>query len=392
MPPPLKTVKKFLLILLLVGVIGGGFAFWRSRAASKVTPADEKPQFVTACKRDITQTYKATGNIVPATSTEIRSEATGTITKLLVRPGDQVSVGQPLLELDQSEIVLHIEEAKLEIEAAKLRLQKAKQDRDRRATLMAHQYVNEKELKDAETDVLLGENALQTQEAHLRTLQNQLTKTALSAPYAGVILELQARPGMVVTGAQAGREGTVLMTIADLSKLKVEAAVNEVDVAQFSQNMPVKLTFDSARGITISGTVDFISPSASSKAQNRGGGDSQGSSQSGSHNFPVEISFVSTDPRIRPGMTANIEATLSSVTQAVSVEVSAIFVDGKDTVVFLRDGHGAALTKRVVTVGINDNKFAEVKDGLKPGEIVNLTRPPRKPSEKEESRGGDADI
>jgi len=381
-------VKKIVVIVILLALLGGGFAFWRSRASTAPAAADEKPKFVTASKRDIAQLYKASGNIVPAVSTEIRSEATGTITKLFVRAGEKVAAGQPLLELDQSEIELHINEAKLEIEAAKLRLEKTRQDRDRRAALMAHNYVNQKELKDAETDVLLGENALEAQQAHLKTLENQLSKTALLAPYAGVILELQARPGMVVTGAQAGREGTVLMTLADLSKLKVEAEVNEVDVAELSTGMAVKLTFDSARGVTLDGTIDFISPSASSKQQNRGEGSN--GAQPGSHNFPVEIGFVSNDPRIRPGMTANIEAKIASVTQAISVEISAVFVEENDTVVFIRKGE--ELTRRPVKVGINDSKFAEVKEGLSAGDIVNLTRPPRKPGEKKDKKNnGDRD-
>lgn len=235
-------MKKFALVFLIIALAGGGFAYWhfhkKKADATKLTT----PKLTKVAFRDITQLFKSTGNIAPAISTEVRSEATGTIAKLLVRAGQQVKTGDPLLELDESEMQSRIDEARLEIEAARLRVDKARHDYERKALLAERKYINEKDLQDAKTDQLLAENSFASEEAKLKTLENQLAKNAITAPFSGVILDLQARPGMVVTGAQAGREGTVLMTIADLSKLKVEAEINEVDVAKLQPDMPVKLT------------------------------------------------------------------------------------------------------------------------------------------------------
>ncbi len=379
-------MKKLLVLLVILAALGGGgYYFWhRHKLAQEAAAAKDAPKFTKVALRDITQNFKSTGNIVPAISSEVRSEATGAIAKLLVRAGQQVQAGQPLLELDQSDVQLRINEARLEIEAARLRVEKTRHDYERKAALAAHSYINAKDLQDAKTDQLLAENSFAGEEAKVKTLENELSKTSITAPFDGVILELQARPGMVVTGAQAGREGTVLMTIADLSKLLVQAEINEVDVAQLKKDMSVKLTFDSATGVEIPGTIEFISPSASSKREGRSenqGGNNQG----GGHNFPVEISFVSTDPRIKPGMTANIEIKLAEVKHTPSLDVTAIFLEGKEMVAFLHNG--AELTKHPIKIGITDSKFTEIKDGLKDGEEVSLNRPPRKKDEKDKSNG-----
>jgi HlyD family secretion protein len=378
--------------VLVLGVAAGTWLWFGKKNVS--SKANEPVKLTKPVRRDIAQYFRANGNIVPAVSTEIRSEVTGILAKIPVQSGDLVKGGQPLIELDQSEVKLKIAEMRLRIESARLRLEKMEGLYERRARLSARSFINEKELADAEIDARLARNELAAEEARLKTEEVQLSKASILAPYDGVVLDLQARPGLVVTGAQAGREGTTLLTIADLSRLKVEAEINEVDVASLRKGMGVKLTFDAAPGVSAAGTVDFISPSALSRRELSGTGERSGRSggmeRSGSvRNFPIDIGFRIEDPRIRPGMTAKMEAVLSEAKQVISVEIGAVFTEEGETVVYVAKGKDQGtvkeeeLERKVVKTGVNDSRFVEIVEGLGDGEQVSLSKPMKKETREE---------
>jgi HlyD family secretion protein len=384
--------RRWILGLLAIGTAAGGWFLAGKKGGPGKT--GEPLKFTQPARRDIRQYFRANGNIVPAVSTEIRSEVTGILAKIPVQPGDLVKAGQPLVELDQSEVKLKIAEMRLRIESARLRLEKTEGLYERRARLSAKSFINEKELADAEIDARIARNELAAEEARLKTEEVQLAKASIMAPYDGVVLDLQARPGLVVTGAQAGREGTTLLTIADLSRLKVEAEINEVDVASLRRGMEVKLTFDAAPGLSAKGTVDYISPSALSRRELSGTGErsarSGGMERNGNvRNFPIDIGFQIEDPRIRPGMTAKMEAVLSEVTQALSLEIGAVFTEEGETVVYVaKDGAAGGeenLERKVVKTGVNDSRHVEILEGLAEEQQVSLTKPIKKETREERS-------
>ncbi len=386
------TRRRWILGLLALGTAAGAW-FWVGKKPGQ-GKAGEPLKFTQPARRDIRQYFRANGNIVPAVSTEIRSEVTGILAKIPVQPGDLVKAGQPLVELDQSEVKLKIAEMRLRIESARLRLEKTEGLYERRARLSAKSFINEKELADAEIDARIARNELAAEEARLKTEEVQLAKASILAPYNGVVLDLQARPGLVVTGAQAGREGTTLLTIADLSRLKVEAEINEVDVASLRRGMEVKLTFDAAPGLSAKGTVDYISPSALSRRELSGTGErsarSGGMERTGNvRNFPIDIGFQIKDPRIRPGMTAKMEAVLSEVTQALSLEIGAVFTEEGETVVYVaKDGAAGGeenLERKVVKTGVNDSRHVEILEGIAEGQQVSLAKPLKKETREERS-------
>ena len=130
-------------------------------------------------------------------------------------------------------------------------------DRDR--DLIAKGFIPQKEYDDADIARKLAENDLEVQRAKLETLRQQIIKTDIRAPHAGVVLRLEAREGQVIVGAGSVSSGTVLMR-ADLSRLKVDTRLNEVDVVKVHLNDKVELTFDSVPDKTMTGTVTYYSP------------------------------------------------------------------------------------------------------------------------------------
>lgn len=373
-------MKRLLWIVVALGLLAGCIAWVvRSRGAAdaaKVSYAYAKPE-----RRDLKQTVVINGTITPVLSTEIRSEVSGRIAKVLVQAGDAVALAQPLIELDQSTIQVQLDEARLGVEAARLRTERAELDFQRLQTLAKRELVTEKERKEAEIAFRLAENDAAAQAARVRLLENSLAKSVIVAPYAGRVLSLAARPGMIVTGADAGREGNTLLELADLSQLRVEAAINEIDVAVLALDMPVEITFESVPEAKAGGRVTFIAPAAGKSA----GGSSSGSSSAGSgggsssRDFPLQISIERSDPRVRPGMTARVHIQTAEAKQALSVPHNVVFNDhaSGEWFVFVRaTDPKAEPTRTQVELGVRDAEFVEIKSGLEASAEVSLQRPP----------------
>ena len=317
-------MKRLLWIVAAVGLlalcIGWVFKVRGSADQTKITFTYVKPE-----RRDLHQKVVINGTITPVLSTEIRSEVSGRIAKVLVEAGDTVTAGQPLIELDQSSLKVQLDEARLGVTAAGLRAERAQLDFKRFQALAEKAYVPEKERKESEITFLLAQTDTASQEARVRLLENSLAKSIITAPYAGRVLSLAARPGMIVTGADAGREGNTLLELADLAQLRVEASVNEIDVAVLTLGMPVEITFESVPEAKASGRITFIAPAAGKSAGGEASGG--GGSRSASRDFPLQIAIEQSHPRVRPGMTARVHIETAASAQALSVEHTAVFND-----------------------------------------------------------------
>ncbi len=373
-------MKRLLWIAAALGLLVLCIA-WVVRAR---TNADAKPVVHTYLKpalRDLRQTVVINGTITPVLSTEIRSEVSGRIARVLVQAGDEVTAGQALVELDQSTIQVQLDEARLGVTGARLRTERAELEFKRLQSLAERALVTEKERKEAEIAFRLAQNETSSQEARVRLLETSLSKGVISAPYAGRVLSLAARPGMIVTGADSGREGATLLELADLSRLRVEAAINEIDVAALEPAMPVEITFESVPEAKASGKITFIAPAAGRSA----GGSSAGSGVGGggganasSRDFPLQIAIEQSHPRVRPGMTARVHIVTATVKNALSVEHNAVFNDHEtgEWFVFKRvPDPKASPEKTKVEIGVRDDFHVEIKSGLAETDEISPERP-----------------
>lgn len=372
-----RSLRRTLLTGTVLLFVLGGLGTWlvlRTRAsadgAGKVVYTHVKPE-----RRDLKQRVVINGTITPVLSTEIRSEVSGRIARVLVEAGAEVTLGQALIELDQSTLQVQLDDARLGVAASRLRAERAELEFNRLQSLAARSLVTEKERKEAEISLRLAENDTASQEARVRLLENSLAKGIISAPYAGRVLSLAARPGMIVTGADAGREGNTLLELADLGRLRVEAAINEIDVAVLAPGMPVEITFESVPEARATGRITFIAPAAGRAAA----GASTSGTGSGARDFPLQIDIDQSHPRVRPGMTARVHIVTASVTQALSVEQNAVFNDhaSGDWFVFVRAP--APATEPIQTkveLGVRDALHVEIKSGLEEGAEIALQRPP----------------
>ena len=357
-------MKRFLAAAFICGGIVVILVVVRLASSLGSSGIDERTIATAAATvREIEQRVYATGELVATQATEIRSEVSGRVEAIKVKSGERVAAGTVLLELDSAELKSEEQEATFRIEAARLRQERAQMDYDRKVKLRSEKFVMEKELKDAKTELDLATNALDIDRARLQTLREKLEKMIIRAPHDGIVLNLRAREGVVVTGANTSGEATLLMQIADLKQLEVHCEIGEVDVIKVSIGMPASLTFDSLPGSELNGEVRFVSPSALPKERDRT-----------IRVFPMIIAVGATDPQLKPGITANVVISTGKNPQALAVSVGAVFTEHNRPFVFVKNGD--RFDRRAVDLGLNDSQFVEVKDGLREGEEVALQHPP----------------
>lgn len=376
-----KSLLRRLATIVIILAVVGGLVRWRFHGK----PAPEKPgselaAFTTATRKDIEQFVLVSGLVSPEKQTEVKSEVSALIAEVKVQPGDEVTKGQVLAELDRRELESQVNEASLRIESTRLQAEKTRQDLTRKDSLHQAHLATEQVFQDARIDTALADNAFKLEQARLETLRQQLTKTTILAPMDGIVLSVDAIEGAVIVGANSTSAGTPLLKIANLGRLLVKTEVNEVDVSKLHVNLPVELSFDSMPGTSVAGIVQFVSPSATEKEK--------GASDRGEvHGFPIVVSFPMKDSHVRPGMTANLKIPVSKAMNVVALDLSAVFLEDKQNVVYV-SGKTGAFERRPVELGINDSRQVEITKGLAAGEKVSLNRPTQFVPKSGEGTGG----
>ena len=125
------------------------------------------------------------------------------------------------------------------------------------------------------------------------------------------------------------------------------------------------MTIEAVSGLQATGMVERISPQATIKNNIKG--------------YPARIVLKHVDPRVLPGMTASVKIPVASAASVTAVPLSAIFTEREpesaEAERFVYVKNGDTYEKRNVKVGVSDYFYAEVQDGLRPGDVVSLEMP-----------------
>ena len=192
----------------------------------------------------------------------------------------------------------------------------------------------------------------------------QLTKTEVRAPFDCTVLTRPVSIGQAVSGSGGFNSGTEVLTIADLNSMVINAQVNQADVPRLKVERESKSPSKPSPGLKVTGVVERISPQATIKNNIKG--------------YPARILLKNVDPRVRPGMTANVKIPVASADNVTAVPLAAVFTEKapkRQMERFVYVQQGETFEKRNVKVGVSDFFFAEIQEGLKEGEVVSLELP-----------------
>lgn len=359
-------MRTWIVLLIVLALAAGGFFGWRQYQKNQLAAAGPgRPTTATAELRDISFAVNAAGEIAPAEQVSVRPEINGLLLVLPVDIGDRVKKDQLLFKLDDSELQQQRASNLTDIEKAKLGVEKAQRDFERSKQLLADKLISQELYDDTKTAYDLARNGLESSQKVLAITEERLTKTEVRAPFDCTVLTRPVSVGQAVSGSGGFNSGTEVLTIADLNSMIINAQVNQADVPRLKVGEAVQVTVEAVAGIQVTGLVERLSPQATIRNNIKG--------------YPARIALHNVDPRVRPGMTANVKIPVASADQVTAVPLSAVFTERNpetgqmERYVYVQQGD--RMERRNVTVGVSDYFYAEIQEGLKPGEVVSLELP-----------------
>ncbi len=348
------------LVIIVVVLAAGAVVWWNGRGLTKNDrAATDLPRTAKVERRTLDVVVTAVGEVNPGTQVFVKSEVGGRIKEIHVGTGRFVHKGDPMVSLDDTDLLTERDAVKTEIAGAEVQLTKAQRDFDRLQNLFGSKLVSQESLDDARTTLDLARNDFEKAQKKLQGVEDKLKKIRIDAPFDGTVLNVFVSDGQVVSSATGVSQGTDLMTLADLKQLVIRAHINQVDVTKVQPKQAVEITVDSLPGVTLAGNVVLIAPVATVK--------------NGVKGFSVDVLMTADDPGVRPGMNANLRFPVAHVADALSVPVAAVFAEEKEKLVYVQKPGGHE--RRVVTIGVTDFHHAQVLTGLEEGETVLLERP-----------------
>ena len=217
----------------------------------------------TVNQKKLELSIEASGIIEAISSVEIKSKASGEILLLGAEVGDLVKKGSILGQIDQRTPKNILDQAKSDLEASRVRLENAKSQYDRGKELHDNGSISDKDYEDIQESFAQAKSSVVRTEVSYENAKIALDDTIVRSPVQGTIISRPVEVGQVIsspTSAVGG--GTILMTMADLSKVRVRALVDEIDVGKVSIGQIVSIKVAAYRDKEFFGTVSKIEPLA----------------------------------------------------------------------------------------------------------------------------------
>ncbi|MCK6529972.1 efflux RND transporter periplasmic adaptor subunit [Myxococcota bacterium] len=349
-----------------------------------------------ASRRDLKSEVATSGLIEARKAVKIGAEVAGTISEVLVEPGQGVRVGDPLVRIDEESVAAEVERLvadvslqRMAIRAAELGLEQARSDLGRVEALHGREVVSDGDLQDvrlklrgADLEVSQARERLRQSEAMLRQARESLSKTTIRAPIEGVVTVVHLREGEGVIPGLTNTAGAVVMEVADLTEIWARVDVGESEVPVVRVGQPATVEVDALPGREFRAEVREVAL--------------QGERPTGDvTRFPVRLRLAAPDPALRPGMSLRARILTDERKDVLVVPIQAVVKrppevvaggpasattapapaehrdgegDRKEDVVFVvREG---LAERKVVSVGLASDSEVELAAGVEPGEDV----------------------
>ncbi|MBB1473856.1 efflux RND transporter periplasmic adaptor subunit [Luteimonas sp. MC1782] len=317
--PTRRRARPYLLVAVAIAALAVAGAWWNgSRGASQ----ESAYRTAEVQRGDIRMAISATGTLSAISTVVVGSQISGQVTEVLVDFNDKVESGQVLARIDPSSYQAQIEQGSAQIASAQASLSQAQAtlrnaelDYRRKAELGDRQLVARSDIdlaraarEQAQAQVRAAQAQIQQQSAATRTTRINLDRTVIRSPVDGVVLTRTIEAGQTVAASLQAPE---LFTIAeDLSKMKIELAVDEADIGQVKAGQSVSFTADAFADRQFRGVVDQVRLAATNT--------------SNVVTYPVVVTVDNSDGTLLPGLTVNAEIEVSRRDDVLKVSNAAL--------------------------------------------------------------------
>ena len=262
-------------------------------------------------RRTIVVDAQATGAVEPINVIEVKSKASGQITKIPVEIGTMVKAGQLLVQIDTRDVKNQYDQAAADLRSAQASLEVAQAAKKRADDLYTTRIITTPEFETAQLALTQAQGAIIRSTANVDLAKQRLEDATVVAPVNGTIIDRPVSLGQVIasaTGSVSG--GTTLLKMADLTKVRVRALVNETDIGNVRAGQTARVTVDAFPERPFQGMVEKIEP--------------QAVVQQSVTMFPVIISLDNSESFLKPGMNGEVSMNVDRRDNVVAVSNDAV--------------------------------------------------------------------
>jgi membrane fusion protein (multidrug efflux system) len=277
--------------------------------------------------------FRGVGTIEAEETVRIVNEIAGVVRELPFAEGQPVAEGDLIARLDDSELSAESERADALRDQARTNHQRVRQ-------LFDQQAASQQEMDDASS-------ALKVAEANAVVARTRFEKARIRSPLTGVAGRRLVSPGAYLA------VGTPITEVASVGMVKLSFSAPERYLSQIRRRAAVSVTSTAYPGEVFTGDISVVDPILDPV----------------SHTVQMVARIRNRGGKLRPGMSADVTATLDERPRALTVPDEAVFSEGDQSFVYLVKPD-STVTRTVVTLGLREAMRAEIASGLKAGDRV----------------------
>ena len=359
-----RHVRWVILVLFFAGVGSLIWLYTRPEPVEVVV----KPVERGTVERTVANTRA--GTVKACRRAKLSPSVGGQIAKLPIREGDRVKAGALLLELWNEDLVAETELVRREAETAQARARAAclkadvaQREADRLVKLRETGATSEEradrgvtEAKALKADCKAAKASALMAEASVEVARANLARTRLTAPFDGVIAEINGEVNEYLTPSPPGIATPPAVDLIDNSCFYVTAPIDEVDAPEIASNMAARVSLDAFGHHRFSGKVRRIAPYVMDREK-----------QARTVDVEVEFTKPSEIQQLLAGYSADVEIILDVRRETLRIPTEAV-LDGKRVFVYLSDEK--VIKERIFESGISNWDYTEVISGLTLDELI----------------------
>ena len=328
--------NKYMIIVAALVLAGSyvGYRYYQSTQA-----ATEIIKLGKVTRGDLTETVSATGSLTALDNVDISSKITGRIVEVLVKENQHVNAGDVLVRLDDTALKATLAQMEAKLINAQLTYNR---DRD----LLNQGAISQATYDAAYADYLVAKS-------NYEKASSDVNDTIITTPINGYIIGKPTTVGQTISSGISTPQ--VIMSVATLDNMEIEALVDESDIGQVKEGQKVKFTVDAYPEETFMGTVRLLSKKATT--------------ENNVIYYKVYVTVDDAKGKLLPTMTARAEFIISEAKDVTMVPLNCIYTEGKRRYVKVYNEKTKETKDVDVSVGLsNDNNIVVTGADLQEGE------------------------
>lgn len=369
--------KRFFTLLGLLVAAGAAYYLFSSNSKQETTYLTES-----VTRGNVEKTVVASGSVESVNEVDVGAQASGKITKLYVKLGQEIKKGEMIADIDSTTQIntLNTKKAALVSYQAQLKAKKTAYDvalssynrlsklYTQKATSLDSVNTAKSTLDNAKAEMEAVEANIKQAEIEVNTAETNVGYTKITAPMDGTVISVPVSEGQTVN---ANQTTPTIVTIADLSKMKIKPEISEGDITKVKAGQEVSFTILSDSQTVYHSVIDSVDPAntTTSDSSSTSSLSSSSSSTTSAIYYYANVLIDNPDRTLRIGMTTENNIKIANAKDVLFVSNMAIQKrDGKSFVNVLNDKNQPE--PREVEIGVQNDFKTEIKSGLNEGEKV----------------------